>query len=111
MILKLAMFHLFSEVITVTLDPFGIREYEGTQVDFTCTFTTNSKRTLLMRLSPEDQASNSIKAVETNSLTKSYKLSRALGRIRCEIVDQSNLVWAIVYAAIRNKKKLLFHPV
>lgn len=88
----------FAEVITVTCDPFRIREVEGSMVDFTCNFTTNSKRRLLMRLVREGDRSE--KAEETTSLTKTIKLTKELRRVACEVVDSSSVTWAVIYCAI-----------
>lgn len=80
----------------MTLDPFWVRDCEDTEIDFTCTFTTNSKRILMMRLGPESNAGYSS---HVTSLSRTYTLNSTLGRIKCEILDQSDLVWATVYAA------------
>jgi hypothetical protein len=89
-------------VITVTLDPFWVRDCEGTEIDFTCTFTTNSKnRTLLMRLGLESDRGSI--AEQVTSVSQTYSLTNPMGRIKCEIVDRSGMVWAQVYAAIRKK--------
>lgn len=92
---------LLTEVITITCDPFRIREVEGSVVDFTCSFTTNSKRRLLMRLGKEG---NPEKAEETTSLTKTIKLVRDLRRVACEVVDNTGVTWAVVYCSIGELK-------
>ncbi|OXA52032.1 Basement membrane proteoglycan [Folsomia candida] len=89
---------VWTKVITVTLDPFWVRDCEDTEIDFTCTFTTNSKRILMMRLGPESNAGYSS---HVTSLSRTYTLNSTLGRIKCEILDQSDLVWATVYAATK----------
>jgi hypothetical protein len=87
------------EVFTITLDPFWIREIEGAEVDYECTFSTNSKRALRIRLRGENEASR-IEAVESRQISRTFKLTKAVGRIVCEVVDSANVVWAIVYGAI-----------
>ncbi|CAL8073618.1 unnamed protein product [Orchesella dallaii] len=85
------------EVITITCDPFRIREVEGALVDFTCSFNTNSRRRLLMRLGIENSAE---RAEETTSLTRTIRLTRDLRRVACEVIDNAGVTWAIVYCAV-----------
>ncbi|ODN05050.1 Basement membrane-specific heparan sulfate proteoglycan core protein [Orchesella cincta] len=85
------------EVITITCDPFRIREVEGSLVDFTCSMTTNSRRRLLMRLGVENSAE---RAEETTTITRQIRLTKDLRRVECAVVDNSGVTWAIVYCAV-----------
>lgn len=66
-------------------------------IDFTCSYVSNTKRRLLMRLGKEGAQE---RAEETTSITKTVKLERDLRRVACEVLDSAGVTWAVVYCAI-----------
>jgi hypothetical protein len=95
------------EVISVTLDPFWVRDCANTDIDFTCSFTTNSKRPLRIRLGLEGASGSSIPE-DVKSLSRTYTLTSSLGKVKCEVLDAYGTTWATVYAAISKKNASFF---